>query len=282
MPSARQEESELRVLTLADDTRNKHSRQFKAQPNILALPSMKRMSAISRSWWRRPDDMNLSELSPAPSYYGMWDAVARFAAEIRASDFMAEMVRRRDAFGSEGAMGAIDCATLYGLTRWVRPTVIVESGGYIGMSSAFILKALADGKLAASKLYSIELSQECEQGALIPDELRSASAGFVPMRGKVEDFLKGDRLPSLIDMFLHDSSHSYRHMLWEFRQFWPRLRDGGLLVSHDVQMNGAFPEFVTGTYTHDKKTGRRDVQRTSHHEWGRWGYIGFAVKKATR
>jgi predicted O-methyltransferase YrrM len=282
MPSARQEESQLRILTLADDTRNKHSRQFKAQPNILALPSMKRMSAISRSWWRRPNDMNLSELSPAPSYYGMWDAVARFAAEIRASDFMAEMVRRRDAFGSEGAMGAIDCATLYGLTRWVGPTVIVESGGYIGMSSAFILKALADEKLATAKLYSIELSQECDQGALIPDELRSASGSFVPMRGKVEDFLKGNRLPSLIDMFLHDSSHSYRHMLWEFRQFWPRLRDGGLLVSHDVQMNGAFPEFVTKTYAHDKKTGRRDAQRTSHHEWGRWGYIGFAVKKTTR
>jgi predicted O-methyltransferase YrrM len=259
---------------------NKHSHQFKAQPNILA--PMKRMPALSRSWWRRPKDMKQSDLSPAASYYGMWDAVARFAAEIRASDFMAEMVRRRDAFGSEGAMGAIDCATLYGLTRWVRPTVIVESGGYIGMSSAFILKALADEKLATAKLYSIELSQECDQGALIPDELRSASGSFVPMRGKVEDFLKGDRLPSLIDMFLHDSSHSYRHMLWEFRQFWPRLRDGGLLVSHDVQMNAAFPEFVTKTYAHDKKTGRRDAQRTSHHEWGRWGYIGFAVKKATR
>jgi hypothetical protein len=68
-------------------------------------------------------------------------------------------------------------------------------------------------------------------------------------------------------------------MLWEFRQFWPRLRDGGLLVSHDVQMNAAFPEFVTNTYAHEKKTGRRDVQRTSHHEWGRWGYIGFAIKK---
>jgi predicted O-methyltransferase YrrM len=241
---------------------------------------MKRMSAISRSWWRRPKDMNRSDLSPAPSYYGMWDAVARFAAEIRASDFMAEMIRRRDAFGGEGVMGAIDCATLYGLTRWLRPTAMVESGGYIGMSSAFILKALADEKLTTAKLYSIELSQECDQGALIPDELRSGSAGFVPMRGKVEDFLTRDQLPSSIDMFLHDSSHSYRHMLWEFRRFWPRLRDGGLLVSHDVQMNAAFPEFVTKTYAHDKKTGRRDAQRTSHHEWGRWGYIGFAVKKS--
>ena len=212
-------------------------------------------------------------------FYAIWDNVTRFAHEIRASDFMAEMIRRREAYGSEGVMGALDCAMLYGLTRWLRPSVVVESGGFVGMSSAFILKALADEKLATAKLYSIELSEECEQGALVPDELRSASGAFVPMRGRVEDLLKRGELPSRIDMFLHDSSHSYKHMLWEFRQFWPRLRDGGLLVSHDVQMNAAFPEFVATTYTHEKKTGRRDAQRTSHYEWGRWGYIGFAIKK---
>ena len=216
-------------------------------------------------------------LSPSASFYSMWDAVARFANEIRTSEFMSDMIRRRDAYGAEGAMGALDCATLYGLTRWLRPIALVESGGFIGMSSAFLLKALADEKLTTSKLYSIELSEDCEQGALIPKELRSSQ--FVPMRGRIEDFLKGDLLPRPIDLFLHDSSHSYHHMLWEFRQFWPRLRDGGLLVSHDVQMNAAFSEFITKTYAHEKKTGRRDVQRTSHHEWGRWGYLGFAIKK---
>jgi predicted O-methyltransferase YrrM len=226
-------------------------------------------------WPRRARADQQSQMQPA-SFYAMWDAVARFAKDIRASEFMAEMIRRRDIYGSEGVMGALDCATLYGLTRWLRPTVVVESGGFIGMSSAFILKALADEKLTTAKLYSIELSAECDQGALVPEQLRLQ---FVPMRGKVEDFLKREQLPSPIDMFLHDSSHSYRHMLWEFRQFWPRLRDGGLLVSHDVQMNAAFPEFVARTYAHDKKTGRRDANRTSHYEWGRWGYIGFAVKK---
>jgi predicted O-methyltransferase YrrM len=230
-------------------------------------------------WPRRAIAKQESQIQSS-SFYGMWDAIARFAAEIRVSDFMSDMIRRRDAYGSEGAMGAIDCSTLYGLTRWLRPTVVVESGGYVGMSSAFILKALADEGLTAAKLHSIELSHECEQGALIPDELRSVSSSFVPMRGRIEDFLKRNELPSSIDMFLHDSSHSYRHMLWEFHQFWPRLRDGGLLVSHDVQMNAAFPEFVAETYAHDKKTGRRDAQRTSHYEWGRWGYIGFAIKKS--
>jgi predicted O-methyltransferase YrrM len=243
---------------------------------------MKMIPRFSPSLRRTSTDVKRNAPPLSASFYGMWDAVARFAAEIRASDFMAEMIQRRDAYGSEGVMGALDCATLYALTRWLQPTVIVESGGYVGMSSAFILKALADEKLTTAKLYSIELSQECEQGALIPEELRSDSGSFVPMRGKLEDFLKRAELPSSIDMFLHDSSHSYRHMLWEFRQFWPRLRDGGLLVSHDVQMNAAFPEFVAKTYSHDKRSGRRDAQRTSHHEWGRWGYLGFGIKKASR
>jgi len=189
---------------------------------------------------------------------------------------MAEMIRRRDACGSQGLMGALDCATLYALTRWRRPAIVVESGGFLGMSSAFLLKALVDEGLTTAKLYSMEWSEDCDQGALIPNELRSQ---FVPLRGKVEDFMRSDELPSFIDMFLHDSSHSYRHMLWEFRQFWRRLRDGGLLVSHDVHMNAAFPEFVAKTYAHDRKTGRRDAQRTSHYEWGRCGYIGFAIKK---
>ena len=81
-------------------------------------------------------------------------------------------------------------------------------------------------------------------------------------------------------MFLHDSSHRYRHMLWEFRQFWGRLRDGGLLVSHDVHFNAAFAEFVAKTHARDKN-GILDARRTTHHEWGRWGYIGFVIKKTT-
>jgi len=236
---------------------------------------------VFRSRWKAPGNEPEPVQSAATPFYAMWDAVARFAQEIRASDFMAEMVRRRDAYGSEGVMGALDCATLYGLTRWLQPAAVVESGGFIGMSSAFILKALADENLATAKLYSVELSKDCEQGALIPEHLRSA-ASFIMARGRIEDLLKRGQLPGSIDMFLHDSSHSYRHMLWEFRQFWPRLRDGGLLVSHDVQMNAAFPEFIAKTYAHDKKTGRRDAQRTSHYEWGRWGYVGFAIKKASR
>jgi predicted O-methyltransferase YrrM len=205
----------------------------------------------------------------------LWGTVMDYAAEIRRSDFMTEMNRHLHGPEGQGLIGDLDGATLYGLTRWLRPAVIVESGGYLGGSSAFILKALADEGLTRSRLYSIEADTACDHGGLIPNELRPQ---FVPLRGKVEDFIKRDELPAPIDMFLHDSSHRYRNMLWEFRQFWSRLRDGGMLVSHDVQTNAAFAEFVAKTHARDIK-GALDPARTAHHEWGRWGYVGFVIKK---
>jgi len=104
-------------------------------------PSNQRKMRVFQLPQRRQLKQTAQTTSPSTSFYSMWDEVARFAKEIRASEFMSDMIRRRDADGSEGVMGALDCATLYGLTRWLRPMVLVESGGFIGMSSAFILKA---------------------------------------------------------------------------------------------------------------------------------------------
>ncbi len=207
----------------------------------------------------------------------MWTTVNAFSTHILQSEFMQEMVNRRDVHSPPGTMGRLDCATLYGLVRWHRPNVTVESGGYYGMSAAFILKALADEGLAAAKLYSIESSKECPHGILIPEELRS---GFVPLNADVKQLTKGKEIPAAIDMFLHDSSHRYRHMLWEFYEFWKRLPDGGLLASHDVHLSAAFAEFISKTYAHDR-LGLLDPSRTTHYEWGRWGYLGFVIKKQT-
>jgi hypothetical protein len=47
-----------------------------------------------------------------------------------------------------------------------------------------------------------------------------------------------------IDVFIHDSLHTYEHMLWEYRSAYPYLREGGLLVSDDAMWNSAFSEFA--------------------------------------
>jgi predicted O-methyltransferase YrrM len=236
---------------------------------------MPRRRLLSHFLLRRGKGTPQTDQWPMP-LYDLWDRVSRFAAKIRASQFMAEMMRRRAAHGSQGLMAALDCATLYGLTRWHRPSIVVETGGFVGLSAAFILKALADAKVNNGKLYSVEFDDNCQHWALVPDELRKQ---LVPLRARVEDIVGTEKLPAKIDMFLHDSGHTRRHMLWEFREFWPRLRAGGLLLSHDVHMNSAFTKLVMDTYADDKKTDLLDRSRTAHEEWGRWGYIGFIIKK---
>jgi len=43
-----------------------------------------------------------------------------------------------------------------------------------------------------------------------------------------------------IDIFIHDSLHSYEHMLFEFRTAWPHLRGGGVILSDDIDANCSF------------------------------------------
>ena len=81
-----------------------------------------------------------------------------------------------------------------------------------------------------------------ETGWLVPASLRS--------RWKLHlgdaQVLLPDLLPTLgpIDVFIHDSLHTYAHMMFEFQTAWPRLRAGGFLLSDDTDWNTAFQDFA--------------------------------------
>jgi hypothetical protein len=45
-----------------------------------------------------------------------------------------------------------------------------------------------------------------------------------------------------VDLFVHDSLHTYRNMRREFEAVWPRLRTGGMILADDVERNRAFDE----------------------------------------
>lgn len=50
-------------------------------------------------------------------------------------------------------------------------------------------------------------------------------------------------LSSSVDVFFHDSEHSYHHMMWEYTSVLPWLAHGGLLISDDISFNTAFWDF---------------------------------------
>lgn len=143
---------------------------------------------------------------------------------------------------------------LYVICRRQKPDIVVETGVASGVSSSHLLCALEQNK--RGQLYSIDLPwwQENQSGWLIPDYLRHrwhlilgrSSEKLAPLMRKVTE----------IDIFLHDSDHSYQNMLWEFQIAWTCLKAGGLLLAHNIDANEAFSDFcqdhgVKGYYLAD-------------------------------
>ncbi len=133
-----------------------------------------------------------------------------------------------------GSTPTFDCETIYSLVRAMRPSVVVETGVCYGASSEYILEALKDNEHGV--LYSIDLGNA-------PDE--PPNDFFV--RPTLKDrwrLIIGDskrELPRLlarlgqIDLFHHDSLHTYEHMMWEYETAFPYLGANGVLSSHDVR-----------------------------------------------
>jgi len=123
---------------------------------------------------------------------------------------------------------------------------VVETGIANGVSSAYILLALHRNQ--RGKLHSIGLpdpaylSGRKEAGWFVPKWLRKPWHVHL---GDAKEILPR-LLPELgrIDIFLHDSLHTYEHMLWEFEIAYPFLRLGELLFADDALWNSAFEDFA--------------------------------------
>lgn len=161
---------------------------------------------------------------------------------------------------SPGGRADSSSEVLYVLVRAMKPEVVVETGVAMGYSSAYLLQALHDN--GSGRLYSVDLPTTDPEGRLNADGVRDRvhvprvedTGAVIPsdLRDRWELTL-GPSNPTLVtvlervgpvDIFFHDSDHSYENMSWEYRTAWPHLRPGGWLLSDDVQWNAAFPEFM--------------------------------------
>lgn len=143
----------------------------------------------------------------------------------------------------------------YAAVRALAPDQIVETGIANGVSSAYLLLAIQKNR--RGRLHSIGLADPAflppgkSLGWLVPPWL---SAPWKVYLGDAREILPG-LLPQLgkIDLFIHDSLHTYDHMFWEFGTAYPYLRSGGLLLSDDALWNSAFPDFF-------RKSGAPDAR----------------------
>jgi predicted O-methyltransferase YrrM len=137
-------------------------------------------------------------------------------------------------------------ALLYVFVRAVRPEKFVETGVAAGFSSAFLLAALRRNQ--TGRLYSIDIgdapgkTKETHFGVgwLVPPYLRDRWDLRIGRSQELLEPLLNEVGP--VDVFLHDSLHSYDHMKFEFNTAWPHVRPGGYFLAHDVQMTPAWAE----------------------------------------
>ncbi len=133
----------------------------------------------------------------------------------------------------------------YATSRALRPNVVVETGVCYGVTSAHLLRALKENQ--NGYLHSIDLpplGKDGDQyvGRLIPTELKDSWTLHRGCSGKLLKPLLQEL--GSIDLFIHDSLHTYRNMTQEFALAWPALRGGGVVISDDIEGNSAFLELT--------------------------------------
>lgn len=160
----------------------------------------------------------------------------------------------------------------YALTRKLKPETVIETGVCNGISTLSILLALE--KNGSGGLYSIDYPLRANEsleefreetfeeygGAAIPKDKNPGwiIPGELRTRWDLTIGKSQRELPKLmtklgtLDLFVHDSEHSYPCMMFEYELAYEWLKNNGVILSDDITWNDAFSVF---TDVRDTKSG---------------------------
>jgi predicted O-methyltransferase YrrM len=211
-----------------------------------------------------------TEIAEVENYFGDLYKERAFFKTIESCQVLLE---RSPARG--GLIDKREAAIIYAIVRHGKVEHAVETGVASGLSTAHLLLAMdhnGKGRLTSIDLPNTDaykggprqmLPAGKPPGWIVPDYLKPRwTLSLGDARIKLPELMK--QLTDPVDLFLHDSLHTYEHMMWEFETIWPHLRSGGILIADDAGSNGAIHDFC-------KKVGRRPfimddlgiVQKTS-------------------
>lgn len=147
---------------------------------------------------------------------------------------------------------------LYNLVLKYKPNIVIETGVAQGISSRFILEALKknnhgilisvdlpnyveSGKINSDGQFDgVHVKKDLGVGWLVPEELKDRWELYLGDAKSILPSIKEDA-----DIFVHDSDHSYGHMMFEFEFASKHLSENGILVSDDIGWNSSFNDFLS-------------------------------------
>jgi hypothetical protein len=214
---------------------------------------------------------------PCPDHDKFWALWRQVMVELEADE---GLTLGRGAFagwgdGEPGLVRAVWC-----LTRHLRPEKIVETGVARGITTRFLLEALE--RNGTGHLWSIDLPPPLERelhrqiGIAVPASLRSRWT-YVHGSSRL-------RLPVLlagiapVELFIHDSNHTARNLLFELHQAWAALAPHGFAVADDVDLNRGFHAFVGEHAEHPALVCHAEPLRPDHIRQDGRGVFGVIAK----
>lgn len=213
---------------------------------------------VADSKWNKILDEMLAEAKTVPG------AEQVFERKTYIENYMKEMSAKYGAHYVAGWVNIEDALFLYWMIRKLKPKTVVQTGVCNGLSSAFMMLALAkngdEGKLhvidlaavfnpndpawtVKDKVYGVVIPEGKRSGWIVPDMYQGTR--FFVQNGDAKELLPKlvDSLPE-IDMFYHDSDHTYKHMMFEFAEAKKKLVPGGLIVGDDISWNASVWDFA--------------------------------------
>ena len=129
---------------------------------------------------------------------------------------------------------------LYSLVRSYKPQIVLETGVANGHCTVVLLEAIRKNGLGV--LHSTDISRDV--GRLLTAEER-AEWHFHCLPSDNSRAAFSNLLLELgeIDLFFHDSEHSYGWQMFEYESVLPLLRRSGWLVTDDADASYAFLDF---------------------------------------
>jgi predicted O-methyltransferase YrrM len=173
------------------------------------------------------------------------EKIRSYIGEVSGTAFEKDMRSQLRPYPRLGYATSSHGRILYALCRFLSPRRVVETGVFSGISSSYILLALE--RNGSGMLHSIDLPDHGltllgkEPGFVVPASLRAI---WTLQLGSSSTLLEPllTRLQS-IDLFFHDSLHTYENMIFEFQNAWAHLREGGVLLSDNIDDNSSFYDF---------------------------------------